>query len=150
MTSGLESTCQFDADDIQLRLDVTVAGDREAIPGIVERIMALVRETGCAAGSEFEVELALNEAIANAVVHGCGNDPAKRIRLCVACQAEHGMLVAVRDPGEGFDPSTLPSPIVGERIYESHGRGIFLIHRLMDEVRFERGGTEIRMRKKRR
>ncbi len=148
MTSGLESTCQFDADDVHLRLDVTMEGSREAIPGVVERIMALVRETGCAEGHEFEIELALNEAIANAVVHGCGGDPAKRVRLCVACQAEHGMLIAVRDPGEGFDPATLPSPIVGERIYESHGRGIFLIRRLMDEVSFERGGTEIRMRKK--
>ncbi len=141
--------CEFDADRVKLRLDVTVAGDRVAIPGVVERIMGLVKEFGCAAGSEFEVELAINEAIANAVVHGCGNDPRKQVNVCVACEEEHGILVVVRDPGAGFDPSSIPSPVVGERVFESHGRGIYLINTLMDEVRFEKGGTEIWMRKKR-
>jgi serine/threonine-protein kinase RsbW len=140
--------CDFDADRVKLRLDVTISGDRTAIPGVVERIMLLVRETDCAAGSEFEVELAINEAIANAVVHGCRNDPRKQVRICVACEDEHGMLVVVRDPGTGFDPSTIPSPVMCERVFESHGRGIYLINSLMDEVRFERGGTEIWMRKK--
>lgn len=149
MTSGHERRCDFDADGVQLRLDVTIAGDRTAIPGVLERIMALVRDTGCAEGNEFEVELALNEAIANAVVHGCKNDPGKKVRVCVACEEDRGMLVVVKDPGEGFDPETLPSPVVGERVFETHGRGIYLINRLMDEVRFEKGGTEIWMRKKR-
>ena len=58
------------------------------------------------------------------------------------------MLIVVRDPGEGFDPASVPSPIEGQRIYESHGRGIFLINHLMDSVEFRRGGTEITMRKK--
>ena len=58
------------------------------------------------------------------------------------------MLIVVRDPGDGFDPASVPSPIVGERIYMSHGRGIFLINELMDSVQFARGGTEIHMRKK--
>ena len=54
----------------------------------------------------------------------------------------------IRDPGEGFDPASIPSPILGENIFESHGRGIFLINELMDEVRYERGGTEIHMIKR--
>ena len=58
------------------------------------------------------------------------------------------MLIVVRDPGEGFDPASIPSPIEGERLYLSHGRGIFLINQLMDSVKFQRGGTEIHMRKK--
>jgi len=58
------------------------------------------------------------------------------------------MLVIVRDPGDGFVPAELPDPLIGEQLFESHGRGIYLINRLMDEVRIERGGTEIWMRKK--
>ena len=53
----------------------------------------------------------------------------------------------VRDPGEGFDPKSVPSPVEGEQLYSAHGRGIYLINELMDEVRFEKGGSEIRMRK---
>jgi serine/threonine-protein kinase RsbW len=58
------------------------------------------------------------------------------------------MLIVVRDPGQGFDPAQIPSPITGQQLFSSHGRGIYLINQLMDEVRFERGGTEIHMRTK--
>ena len=57
------------------------------------------------------------------------------------------MLIIVRDPGEGFDPTNLPNPTTGQNIYATQGRGIFLINQLMDEVHFEQGGTEIHMRK---
>jgi serine/threonine-protein kinase RsbW len=101
----------------------------------------------CGAGKEFQIELALREALANAIVHGCGNDPSKNVEFCVACDETRGLLIVVRDPGSGFDPASIPSPITGQNVFSEHGRGIFLISQLMDEVHFERGGTEIHMRK---
>jgi serine/threonine-protein kinase RsbW len=125
-----------------------MAADVGLLPGFVARVMAVVQGMGCAAGSEFEIELALTEALANAIKHGCKSDPSKSVRVTVECDDERGMLIVVRDPGEGYDPDSLPSPVIGERLFASHGRGIYLINRLMDEVRIEHGGTEIRMRKK--
>jgi anti-sigma regulatory factor (Ser/Thr protein kinase) len=58
------------------------------------------------------------------------------------------MLIVVRDPGPGFDPDQIPSPIQGQNLYSTGGRGIYLINQLMDEVRFEKGGTEIHMVKR--
>jgi serine/threonine-protein kinase RsbW len=58
------------------------------------------------------------------------------------------MLIVVRDPGRGFDPASIPSPIVGQNLYSSHGRGIYLITQVMDEVSFANGGTEIHMVKR--
>jgi serine/threonine-protein kinase RsbW len=101
---------------------------------------------GCAAGKEREVEMALLEALANAVQHGCKNDPSKQVECCVGCDESRGLLIVIRDPGAGFDPASIPSPIVGQNLYASHGRGIYLINQLMDEVRFEKGGTEIHMK----
>ncbi len=69
------------------------------------------------------------------------------MQCCVACDDERGMLIIVRDPGSGFDPFAVPDPCNGENIYSNHGRGIYLINQLMDEVKFERNGTEIHMRK---
>jgi serine/threonine-protein kinase RsbW len=66
----------------------------------------------------------------------------------VACDEAHGMLIVVRDPGKGFDPATLPSPVNGERVFSDHGRGIYLINQLMDEVKFLKNGTEIHMIKR--
>jgi serine/threonine-protein kinase RsbW len=140
-------TCEFDSKSLLLKLDLTVAADVDAITPVVERVMELVGEMGCAEGKHFEVEMALREALANAIVHGAGGDSSKQIELCVACDIERGMLIVVRDPGPGFDPSKIPSPTFGQNVYSEHGRGIYLINQLMDEVKFERGGTEIHMRK---
>jgi len=140
--------CEFDPDGLALRLDMTVPGSVESIQPVVDRIMTVIRETGCAEGHEFELEVSVLEALANAVQHGCGEDPSKYVEICVECDEMRGMLIIVRDPGGGFDPSTLPSPVMGENLYADGGRGVYLINRLMDEVRFERGGTEIWMRKR--
>jgi serine/threonine-protein kinase RsbW len=142
------SHCEFDPDTLTSRVDLTIPGDVGAIPPAVERIMDAVRGMGCAAGKEFEIELALTEALANAVVHGCEHDPGKAVQVCAGCDPARGILIVVRDPGPGFDPSQVPSPVVGEKVFAEGGRGIYLINRLMDHVEYGDGGTEIRMLKR--
>jgi serine/threonine-protein kinase RsbW len=143
------SPCEFDPDHLLLRLETTLTADGAAAEAFIERIMALVGELGCAPGREPDVQLALEEALTNAIVHGCRRDPTKQIECRVLCDREHGMLIVVRDPGPGFDPAAVPSPLVGENLFATHGRGIFLINQMVDQVDFARGGTEIRMRVKR-
>lgn len=137
--------CEFEAAQMVVRVQKQVPGQVEAIPPVVEQIMEVVRQQGCAEHSEFEIEVSLYEALANAVEHGCGHDPEKMVEVVVACEEHRGMIIVVRDPGPGFDPETVPSPIEGENIYADGGRGIFLINQLMDEVRYEKNGTEIWM-----
>jgi serine/threonine-protein kinase RsbW len=138
--------CEFESKNLILKLQTKLEGRVEAIPPFVEGIMKIVQSMGCAAGKEREVEIALLEALANAVVHGCKSDPNKEVECCVACDESRGLLIVIRDPGQGFDPASIPSPIVGQNLFSTHGRGIFLINQLMDEVRYEKGGTEIHMK----
>src|SRR5271166_873014 len=140
--------CNFDADKLDLKLSVTLAADRDAVDPVVRSVMNVVREMKCAPGREDDIELALTEALANAVVHGAKSDPSKTIECDVACDEERGILIIVRDPGPGFDPAQIANPCHGENIYENHGRGIYLINQLMDEVEFHKNGTEIHMLKK--
>jgi serine/threonine-protein kinase RsbW len=140
--------CDFDPEDLRTRLRFEVGGSFEAISPTVDRVMGEVRAMDCSKGKEFEIETALREALANAIRHGCGNDPSKRVEVCVACDESKGMLIVVRDPGPGFDPGAIPSPTLGHNLYRHHGRGIYLINQLMDEVSFDRNGTEIRMVKR--
>jgi serine/threonine-protein kinase RsbW len=146
--STMPSRCEFDPDALVSRVDVTVPGDVKAIGPAVEEVMGAVREMSCSEGKEFEIELALTEALANAVVHGCAKDPDKSVQVCAACDPGRGILIVVRDPGPGFDPAQVPSPVLGQQIYSEGGRGIFLINQLMDEVSFQRGGAEIWMTKR--
>ncbi|MGB8011118.1 MAG: ATP-binding protein [Terriglobales bacterium] len=138
----------FDAAKLDLKLSVTLAGDRDAVDPVVRSVMNVVREMKCAPGREDDIELALTEALANAVVHGAKSDPSKIIECDVACDAQRGILIIVRDPGPGFDPAQIANPCHGENLYSNHGRGIYLINQLMDEVRFHKNGTEIHMLKK--
>jgi len=141
-------SCNFDAHNLNLKLSVTLSADPDAVDSVVRNIMRVVREMKCADGREDDIELALSEALANAVVHGAGLDPSKTVECDVACDEEHGMLIVVRDPGPGFDPEKISDPCCGENIYSSHGRGIYLINQLMDEVQFRKNGTEIHMIKR--
>jgi len=141
------SKCEFKSDELILRLDITLPAEVSEIGPVAQRIMAIVSSMDCGSGNEFEIETALREALANAVVHGCKNDPGKKIQVAVGCDESRGMLIIVRDPGSGFDPCAIPSPTKGQNLFRAHGRGIYLINELMDEVRFEKGGTEIWMRK---
>jgi len=147
-SSNSNSACHFDAKALKLKLSVTLSADRAAVDPVVQNVMKVVREMQCATGREDDIELALTEALANAVVHGAKNDPTKVVECDVACDETHGMLIVVRDPGPGFDPGKIADPCSGENIYSHHGRGIFLINQLMDEVQFHKNGTEIHMIKR--
>ncbi|MGE5109899.1 MAG: ATP-binding protein [Acidobacteriaceae bacterium] len=137
----------FHHDKLKMKLDVVLPADEALIAPTVKRIMEAVSEIDCSKGKEFEIETALLEALANAVRHGAKGDATKKVECVVACEEPLGMLIIVRDPGEGFDPKLVPNPTQGDAIFNDHGRGIYMINQLMDEVKFEKNGTEIHMRK---
>ena len=138
--------CTLDSKALIVQFESTIRADLGEITPVVEGVMAIARKIGCAAGREFEVETALREALANAIIHGAKKDPAQKIQFCVSCDVNRGLLIVVKDPGPGFDPRSIPTPVVGEELFATHGRGIYLINQLMDEVKFEKGGSEIHMR----
>jgi serine/threonine-protein kinase RsbW len=138
----------FDPERLNLRVRVTLAADRRSVDPVVAQVMEAVRQMKCVDGQEDAIELSLQEALANAVVHGAKEDPSKIVECLVACDEQRGILIIVRDPGPGFDPNAIPSCTMGENLYSNHGRGIFLINQLMDEVQFRKNGTEIHMVKR--
>jgi serine/threonine-protein kinase RsbW len=125
-------------------MEVTIPARISAISPLVESVMAAIRQQ--AHTNELAIETALREALANAVKHGCSGDPSKFVHCSVVFEDDHSVLIVVSDPGLGFNPGRLPDPTKAEHLYASHGRGIYLIHHLMDEVIFKRGGAEIHMR----
>lgn len=120
----------------------------EAISPFVDQFMRFVLNFRNADGSEVEIEMALREALANAVVHGNCESPHKRVFVESRCYMDGEVSIAVRDEGPGFNSSTVPDPTTPENRLFTHGRGIYLMKTLMDEVSFEQNGAIVRMRKK--
>jgi serine/threonine-protein kinase RsbW len=138
----------FDPDQLNLLLRVTLAADRKAVDPVVQEVMSVVRQMKGVDGKEDAIELSLQEALANAVIHGAKEDPTKVVECLVSNDNERGILIVVRDPGTGFAPDAIPTCTVGENVFSNHGRGIFLINQLMDKVEFRKNGTEIHMVKR--
>lgn len=136
------------ADKLIFKLSVTLAADKASVDPVVEGILQMISHMQCARGKEDAIHVALSEALANAVVHGAHSDPSKKIECLISCDKKKGIVIVVRDPGSGFDPDKVPSPTKGRHIFAKHGRGIYLINQLMDEVKFRKNGAEIHMVKR--
>jgi anti-sigma regulatory factor (Ser/Thr protein kinase) len=130
-----------------LRIEAWMPSGIKAISPLVNRLMRLIEGSRCVAGNEPAVELALQEVLSNAVVHGNRMDAHKLVQVRCQCELGKGVSIIVTDQGEGFNPKAVPDPLAIERLVEEHGRGIHLIKLAMDEVWFARGGTEVHMRK---
>jgi serine/threonine-protein kinase RsbW len=119
--------------------------DAGRIQAALEQVMRLVRLSGCVSGQEIQVEMALHEALSNAVVHGNRRDPDKWVHVRCACDPERGVSIVVRDEGHGFDVARVSDPTNSEWLQSDHGLGILIMRSYMDEVWFEKGGTEVHL-----
>jgi serine/threonine-protein kinase RsbW len=117
------------------------------ISPFVDWLMSLIARSRCVGGKEEFVELALREAVSNAILHGNRLDARKLVHVRCCCEGAKGVFIVVRDQGQGFDPNAVPNPLAVENLEAENGRGIHLIKLAMDEVSFERGGTEVHIRK---
>jgi len=130
-----------------VKVGLSIPSDVNAIARPVDQIMDLLRRANSVAGAEREVEAALREALGNAVLHGNQQDRTKRVQLRVCFEPGAGAAFVVSDEGNGFDAGHLPDPSDEANLLSERGRGIFLMKHFMDEVQFEKGGAEVRMRK---
>ncbi len=128
-----------------LVIDAWMPSEVQAISPLVNWLMQQIEASRCVAGHEPDVELALQEAVSNAVVHGNRMDADKLVHIQCQCEREKGAFIIVTDHGQGFDLSTVPNPLAIEGLRAQRGRGIHLMKLAMDEVSFERGGAEVRM-----
>jgi serine/threonine-protein kinase RsbW len=130
-----------------MTIEAWMPSEMKAISPLVDQLMRLIEGSRCVAGNESAVELALREALSNAVIHGKEMDGHKLVQVRCRCERGKGVSLTVKDQGKGFDQNAVPDPVAVERLEEEHGRGIHLMKLPMDQVSFEGGGTVVHMRK---
>ena len=114
----------------------------------IEQFMHFIARFRKQDGSECDIETALREALANAMLHGNQQDADKRVDVACRCTPDGEVSITVQDEGLGFECGMVPDPTAPNNRLRTSGRGIYLMRMLMDEVRFERGGALVFMRKK--
>ena len=119
----------------------------QAISPFIEQLMRFILKFRSTDDSDEDIETALREALANAVTHGNGQDSARHVHVVCRCYIDGEVWITVRDEGRGFDINTVPDPTEPRNRLLSHGRGIYLMQKLMDQVFFEGSGTIVHLRK---
>jgi serine/threonine-protein kinase RsbW len=120
----------------------------EIVSPFVNQLMRFISKFRKDDGTNFEIELAVHEALVNAVVHGNQEDVHKHVYVNCRCTTDGEVLITVEDEGQGFKSDAVPDPTSPDNCLRTHGRGIYLIKTLMDEVDSEQGGSVVHMRKR--
>ncbi len=89
------------------------------------------------------IELGLHEALVNAVVHGNLSNPNKSIRVR-RILTPNWFVWQIQDEGVGIVKNKRLSCLPNE-IDSNSGRGIYLIHKCFDDVRWSRKGNRLQL-----
>jgi len=147
MERGEESSRLPDGTVVEKSVKLTIGSDLSAVREVRDLILKEVDQFGFDRQSHFAIQLALEEAMINAMKHGNQLDPKKRVHIEFKISAKQ-LEVIVEDEGPGFERAGVPDPTLDENIEKCSGRGILLIEAYMNSVHWSRGGRRLHMIKK--
>lgn len=124
----------------------TIAADLENVSEACRFVEETAQALGAGPKAIFHLCLAVEEAVANIVVHGYQGRPGV-IELEMERQGG-ALIVRLRDQAPPFDPTTVTPPDLSLPFEQQppSGRGIFLMQQVMDQVTYRRtptGGNEL-------
>lgn len=127
------------AGSLQFEFPSRVGFVREVVSEVVD---ACERLAFSGSRATLNLRVAVGEALSNAILYGNEEDPEKLVRVAAALRPGSAE-VTVTDEGAGFDPRAILDPTRPENRERSHGRGLFLLRSLTDEVSFNERGNSI-------
>lgn len=130
--------------------ELTLPSRIEAVNEAAAAVAMMLGRSGIGEEAGFGIDMAVREAVTNAVLHGNKEDETKLVHVTLKSSPD-GLEISVRDQGTGFNLVAVPDPTAPENILRSSGRGIFFMRNFMDEVNWSihpEGGTMVRMIKR--
>lgn len=125
------------------RLRHRLRNSTESLNEAVQRVHLLAERCGGSEEELADLDIALREALANAMFHGNASADDKSVSFrCYAAPGE-GLLIVVEDQGVGFDPEQVPDPRESAGQGLSHGRGLLLMRELLDHIEYRKNGTTV-------
>lgn len=120
----------------------------------IELVQVVLKDTLDQLGVEEDarhwIDVAVREAVANAIKHGNEQNPDKQVHVDLLLEGED-LIIRIEDEGAGFDPLTVGDPLAPENLLRPNGRGIFYMKSFMDDIQYglrPEGGTVVTMRKR--
>lgn len=123
----------------------------ETVAAAAAAVAEFVGRSGVSDDAAYGIDMAVREAVTNAVLHGNRQDENKTVDIVLRSSPD-AVEISVHDQGPGFNPENVPDPTASENLLKTSGRGIFFMRTFMDEVDWlirPEGGTTVRMLKRR-
>lgn len=130
--------------------ELTLPSSIEAVNEAAGAVARILGDLGAGEELMFGIDMAIREAVTNAVLHGNKQDAAKLVSVGIRSSPEE-IEISVRDEGSGFNPTAVPDPTDDENIMKTSGRGIFFMRNFVDAVEWLNppgGGTTVKMTKR--
>jgi serine/threonine-protein kinase RsbW len=125
-------------------MKISIASDSCLIRQISERLIDELKKKGAEEDTIFDIRVGFEEAVRNAIVHGNRSSAGKKVNIETEISGKE-VVIRIEDEGSGFDPESVEDPTFDKNLLKEGGRGVYLIKRSMDEVRYERGGRRVVM-----
>lgn len=112
---------------------------------LVEKVIdEVTSELGISQDCYGKIMVSTMEGVNNAITHGNKSQPDKVVDIEIEFK-KNQLRISIADEGEGFRPQDVPDPTIPENIESLNGRGVFLMSRLADEIKYSEKGNEVTM-----
>ncbi len=118
--------------------------DPDQCAPLIAEILAALQLHGWGADDRFGIQMAMEEALMNAIKHGNGCDPTKMVDINLGFD-DRKFEATISDYGCGFDPDGVPDPTADENLGKTCGRGVMLMKNFVDSVKYNDCGNEVMM-----
>ena len=127
-----------------MKRDLRIESEIGKLRVVENAIDTLTSDAGISQDSYGKILISILEAVNNAIIHGNKSDINKFVEIKFILESGN-LIVTVTDEGKGFRPSEIPDPTRKENIESLDGRGVFLMSKLADEIKFNRKGNSVKM-----
>ena len=128
------------------KLSLEIPSDIKCIRVVSSGILKWLKPIKLDDSMLFDIRLCVEEVVRNAITHGNHNDRGLKVLVSYWLEDDR-LIIEVEDEGRGFDLGKVPDPTIGENIMKGGGRGVYLVQKLMDEIKFNDKGNKVRLTK---
>ena len=131
---------------MELQVSYTLDSTLDTVDSAEQKATRFATDLGFGEDEVMQISMAVREGAVNAVLHGNGYSPDKKVILAFE-RTPQDLVITIRDQGTGIDLSRIPNPLAPENLLKTSGRGIFLMRSFMDvvEIRPSKTGTEVKL-----
>lgn len=124
--------------------ELNISSNIKNLSLVEEHIDQICKSNNISEDHYANIIIAVTEAVNNAISHGNKSDLKKNVSVKLSL-SDSELSCEVSDEGVGFDINNLPDPTAPENLEMEHGRGVFLMKALADEVEFDNNGSLVRL-----